>query len=224
MTAHECTINQLVELFHQSRKKGEWVNLSMESKDGKDSLTFSIRNPTGYPAGPGEGTWKSSPCCAQPKRRKSPSQWRRDRKRKEDFLAKKTTLVEVKEEEVNRKVDKAVLEMPSDEIELTEIPVKIQSEPVEKDLFKIVGTYKNPKYTSWTVVEPGKEVKTLWEALKVDNEVKGIEEIGEGSTCFEHSFEFWGTWKTKKPEINSDFLRKSENWPRGIKILEVKPA
>ena len=84
--------------------------------------------------------------------------------------------------------------------------------------------YKNPKFTPWSVVKPEEEVKTLWEKIKKENEAKGIREIGEGSTCFEHLYEFWGTWKVEKPGKNTlEFLKDSANWPKGIKILEVKP-
>ena len=77
---------------------------------------------------------------------------------------------------------------------------------------------------AWMNVEPEKHVKTLWDILEADNALKGIEEIGEGSTCFEHCFKVWGIWKVKKKGITLDFLKNSANWPKGIKITEVKPA
>ena len=127
MTADRTTtINKLMELFHESRSRGEWVNLSMESKDGKDSITFSIRNPSGGPEGQ-TGAWPPSsrppwtwtpPRTWTPPKRKTPSQWKRDQKRKQEFLAKKVASAEVKKG-VNDKVVKATLE---DEINLTEIP------------------------------------------------------------------------------------------------------
>ena len=95
--------------------------------------------------------------------------------------------------EVNENTDTVVkgnIEDLKDEIELDEIPKQVQNEAVVDDLLKIEGEYKNPNFKPWTVVEPEKEVKTLWDMLKSDNKVKGIEEIGEGSTCFEHCFEF----------------------------------
>ena len=52
----------------------------------------------------------------------------------------------------------------------------------------------------------------------------GIKEIGEGSMCFEHFYEFWGTWKVEKPgEDTLQFLKDSVYWRNGIKVLEVKP-
>ena len=230
------TINQLVELFQLSRSRKEWVSLSMESKDGKDSLTFSIRNPAGAPAGqsrtwtPGSTSpwaWPSPPPWTTfQRRRKTPSQWRRDQKRKEEFIAKKRSSIEVKEEvkETHDKIGKTTLKDPEDEIELEQISSKGNDEAKVNDLFKIEGEYKNPKLKPWTTVEPEKEFKTLWEQIKRDNEIKGIEEIGEGSATFEHCFEFWGTWRIKKPGLTIKSLENSDNWPHGIKITEVKPT
>ena len=152
------TINQLVELFQLSKSRGEWVNLSMESKDGKDSLTFSLRNPAGAPAGqsrtwtPGSTSpwaWPSPPPWTTfQRRRKTPSQWRRDQKRREKFIAKKKSSIEVKEEvkETHDKID------PADEIELEEISSKGNTEAKVNDLFKIEGEYKNPKFKPWATV------------------------------------------------------------------------
>ena len=97
MTAETSTINQLMELFLKSRSKGEWVNLSMESKDGKDSLIFSLGNSAGSPTEqprawtppPGSTTPQTrTPMSWKTRRRKTPSQWRHDQKRMKDYLAK----------------------------------------------------------------------------------------------------------------------------------------
>jgi hypothetical protein len=61
----------------------------------------------------------------------------------------------------------------------------------------------------YLIVEPEKQLKILLDMLKADNKAKGIEEIGEGSTCFEHCFEFWGTLKVKKEGIPVVFLKNS---------------
>ena len=230
------TINKLMELFLESRRKGEWVNLSMESKDRKDSITFSILSPSGTPAGQ-EGSWRPGsrppwvwtqpmPWTPLSRKRKSPSQWRRDQKRKEKFLAQKATSLDVKEEsEIRDAAEKATVVEPVDEIGLTEIPEFVQEETFENDLFKIVGKYKNPKFKPFSVVEPEKEIKVLWEIINAENKSKGIKEIGEGSTFFEHLYEFLGTWRGDKPRRNTlEFLKSAENWPKGIRILEVKPA
>ena len=198
-------INQLVTLFQLSKSRGELVNLSMESKDGKDFLNFSLRNPAGAPEGqsrtltPGstsQWAWPSAPPWTTfQRRRKTPSQWRRDQKRREEFIAKKKSSIEVKEEvkETHGKIGKTTQKDPEDEIELEQISSKGNDEAKVNDLFKIEGEYKNPKFKPWATVEPEKEFKTLWEEIKRDNEIKGIEEIGEGSATFEHCFEFWGT-------------------------------
>ena len=201
MSGDCTTIDQLMELFQQSRKRGEWVSLSMESKDGKDFVNFSIGNPAGAPAGSeSRRSWSpSSTPWTGPLRRKTPSQWRRDQKRKQKFIAKKNLAAasleerEIKTEDVDVESDttaKSTLAIPEDEIELRDL----KNKALEHNLFKVKGEYKNPTFKPFATVEPQKEIKPLWENIKHDNEIKGIEEIGKGSTCFEHAFEFWGTW------------------------------
>ena len=198
----------------------------MESKDGKDSLNFSHRNPAGTPAGqsrtwtPGSTSpwaWPSPPPWTTFQRRsKTPSQWRRDQKRREEFIAKKKSSIEVKEEvkEIHDNIGKTAQKDPEDEIELEQISSKDNDEAKVNALFKIEGEYKNPKFKPWTTVEPEKEFKTLWEQIKKDNEIKGIEEIGEGSATFEHCFEFWGTWRIKKPGLTIKSLEN--NVPKDV--------
>ena len=234
MTAEgNTTIKKLMDLFHESRSKGEWVNLSMESKDGKDSFTLSIEHPSGGPPGhartwpPGSRppwTWRQPRPWTPQRKRKSPSQWKRDQKRRQDFLDKKAAKSSSadEKEKVDSTANNVTVEELVDEINLTEIPATVQEEKVGSGLFKIIGEYRDPKFKPFSVVEPEKEVKVLWEKIKTENETKGIKEIGEGSTCFEHFYEFWGTWKVEKPKRNIiEFLKSSENWPQGIKILEV---
>ena len=91
--------------IQSSRGRGEWVNLSMESKDGKDSVTFSFGKTDGDPVGPlrtctsgSPWAWTPQPWNTRTKRRKTPSQWRRDQKRRQELLAKKKPYV--KEENV----------------------------------------------------------------------------------------------------------------------------
>ena len=98
------TINQLIKIYLSSRSRGEWVQLSLESKDGKDFVSFSVNSPAGAPVGT-SGTWKpgSTPPCREraaplstlKKRRKTPSQLRRDERRREAFFAKKHAEVKV---------------------------------------------------------------------------------------------------------------------------------
>ena len=121
-------------------------------------------------------------------------------------------------------VPEEALGTPTDEINLEEIPDRLETNSCDNNLVKIKGEFKNPRFKSWDVVDPQKESKLLWEILEEDNKVKGIKEIGDGSTCFEHCIEFWGTWKINKPGVNRDFLSESRNWPSGVTILEVENA
>ena len=109
---------------------------------------------------------------------------------------------------------------------LTEFTNECQ-EITKDDLIKKVGEYKNPMFKPWSVVKPEEEVKTFWKLIEAANHGIGIKEIGEGSTCFEHCFEFWGMWKVQKNvELSIHALKNTANWPKGVKILDVelKPA
>jgi hypothetical protein len=59
--------------------KGEWASLYMETKDGKNMITFKIGSPQ---AGLSAGPWNPE---TQSKRRKTPSCRRRDEKRKAEM-------------------------------------------------------------------------------------------------------------------------------------------
>ena len=147
-------------------------------------------------------------------------------RRKELFLAKKNgesldsedTPIDMKESKVS-----ATIMEPKDEIELTKLNDTISDVNVEGNLFKIVGEFKNPNFKPWDVVEPKNDLKNMWEVLKEGNKKVGIEEIGEGSACFEHCLEFWGTWRSKTLR-DTKFFKNNDNWPKGVKILEVKLA
>ena len=130
------TITKLMELFHLSRSKGEWVSLSMESKDGNDAITFSLNNLSGSPARqagnwtPASAPWTWTyprPRMQMSRRRKTPCQLKRDQKRKTDFLAKKAASEDVKLENKD-KAKKATIVDPEDEISLTEIRVENKTE------------------------------------------------------------------------------------------------
>ena len=75
----------------------------MESKDGRDNLTFSIINSSGAPAGqasawtPGSRPPWNWPPPRPWRRKKTPCQVKRDQKRKENFVSKKAAPAEVKE-------------------------------------------------------------------------------------------------------------------------------
>ena len=126
--------------------------------------------------------------------------------------------------DVTEEVTEMKMEEIEDEIELTEISVKDEEECVVDKMIKIEGEFKNPNLKPWTKLDPEKEVKLMWDIIKYESEKMGIEEIGEASATFEHCFEFWGTWKIKKPGVKLKYLQNSENWSKGIKITEVKNA
>ena len=203
----------------------------MESKDGKDCLTFSLDNLSGSPASQARNwtpasaipwTWSHPrPRIQLIRRKKTPSQLKRDQKRRTDFFAKKSGSVEIKVENSDE-AEKATNVDSVDEI--TEMDVAHQEEVSENELVRTVGEYKDPKFRPWSVIEPEKECKALWERIETANKAIGIKEVGEGSTCFEHCYEFWGKWKVEKPGGTTlDVLKNLENWPKGTKILEVKP-
>ena len=50
-------------------------------------------------------------------------------------------------------------------------------------------------------------------------------EIREGSSYFENHIEFWGTWRVNRiSEVDEEFLKKSENWPKDVEIIELEPG
>ena len=107
--ATDDTIATLLELFQRCKKNGDHASLFMETMNGQDDkITFIINCPAG------------SSC---PRRRwKTPSQLRRDKERKDKFLAKKfdnqTAVDENKEAAAS--VEKVLLVEPKDEIQLEE--------------------------------------------------------------------------------------------------------
>ena len=74
MSGTDTTLNQLLELYQQSRKRREWATLSLETRDGMEFMTFSLNTaPGGTPARGSGRRW----------------QLRRDHQRKQEFIAKK---------------------------------------------------------------------------------------------------------------------------------------
>ena len=114
MAQVKTTITQLLELFHQSRLMGEEAKLSMETKDGKDYINFSIGSPSA-------GSPVETPRRKSSGRRKPPSQIRRDKRRKEIFLAKKNgeSLDTKNTSDTTESKEDARIREPTDEIELT---------------------------------------------------------------------------------------------------------
>ena len=166
-------------------------------------MTFSVNSPAGTPAGtsatwnPGSTpTWhgRATPWNSK-MRRKTLSQLRRDRKRREAFIAKKCADADVKVENCVKPELEQVCSNPADvedEIELTEISDESANNECKLgELIKIEGTYKNPKFISWSKLNPTEEVKIMWDTIKQESEVKGIEEIGEASASLPHSGPTW---------------------------------
>ena len=85
-----------------------------------------------------------------------------------------TSMDETTEKEITFSVEKGPEEKARvDEINLSEIPKKEENKQIlVNDLFKIDGEYKNPNFKPWTVVEPEKDLKILWDMIKTDNLVK----------------------------------------------------
>ena len=78
MAAANSTFYQLLDIYQKSRTMGLVASLTMETRNGQDIIHFSIGNQAGVPA-------RGNPV---EKRKKTPSQLRRDRKRKENYLKK----------------------------------------------------------------------------------------------------------------------------------------
>ena len=103
--ADDDTICKLLEIYQKCKSKGEEASLIMETMNSKHTITFTINKSAGTPT-------DRSNC---PKRRwKPPSQMKRDKIRKEKFLAKKLenqNAVEPQEIEAS-----AVFVKPKDEV------------------------------------------------------------------------------------------------------------
>ena len=194
----------------QSRMKGEWASLYMETKDGKDMITFKIGRPqAGFSAGP----WNPK---TQSKRRKTPSCQRRDEKRKAEFVKKKT--LETQESFKNVKtVDKinpveVALVEPKDEILLEEPEVK--KVEVEREV-NYVGEYVYDSKLQNDDIH-----KTFWKTLE-NNFKEGFEEFSNGSTCNEKIIIFWGKCKFKEG-FDRSFILNEKNWPKEMKKIEIE--
>ena len=169
-------------------------------------ITFKIGSP---PAGTSAGG--SSPEF-QAKRRKTPSNWRRDEKRKAEFIKNKS--LESKEQVADKQSDTlgAVLIEPKDEI-LLEQP-RVKKAEVEK-VVNYVG-----EYIYDTKLQNDEIHKTIWKKLET-NFKEGVEEFSEGSTCNEKLVVFWGKCKFKEG-FNQKYLLDQKNWPAEMKKIEIE--
>ena len=104
------SLSRLLDLYQSCKSKGERASLFLETKNGMQSFTFTINSSTGGPAE------RSS---LNRRRWKSPSQLKRDNKRRHEFLAKKLESQPAAQENevVEGKIDKVFLEELNDEID-----------------------------------------------------------------------------------------------------------
>ena len=145
----------------------------METRNGKDVITFSIGSaPNVFSAG--SGTPASYP------KKKTPSQCRRDHRKKEEFLAKKnlkgkeTSLK--KHPAISSDLAKVTLTEPKDEINLEQPDV---NEATVETEVNYVG-----EYVYDTKLDKGEIHKEFWKKLK-ENFKSGVDEFSDGSTCNE---------------------------------------
>ena len=141
MASVNTTFNQLLETYHQSRIRGEWASLSLETKGGKEFITFTLGGPPGNHSG--------RPVSGQV-RRKTPSQLRRDQKRKLEFHSKKEdTLSKDHSKDIDDKAGKHTnklvieLEKYKDKTQKTEIASPILQLDGETSSEDAVFTFKS---------------------------------------------------------------------------------
>ena len=105
--ADDETLTKLLELYRNCNAKGERASLFLETKNSIQSFTFTINSPAGVPVGSSE----------QSRKRKPPSQIKRNKKRMDEFLAKKLETQATVENKDNT-AEKVILVEPKDEISL----------------------------------------------------------------------------------------------------------
>ena len=189
----------------------------METKDGKEFVTFTIGDPAGFAADK-ETNWKPVS-----RRRKTPSQLRRDQRRKENFTKKKILAAAQEAPEHNVKIEagtpaKATLAEPVDEINLENVNEKA------RNVFKIKGEFKDPKRKPWFEImktDKENEHEAFWELIKISKDKIGFDDFSDASTYIEHYLEFWGDMVVK-PGVTEEYLKNLENWPKGVRNLEIR--
>ena len=102
-------IVKLLEIYRKCKQNGECASLFLETKNGKDStITFSINCPEA-----------GAPAAGLPRRRKkTPSQLKRDYARRKAFLTKKLDGPTNGNDSGEEKEEKVLLVEPNDEINL----------------------------------------------------------------------------------------------------------
>ena len=212
-TAINSTLKQLLDIYQQSKLRGEVASLSLETKDGKEHIHFTLGGPVGNQSGHFLANERQV-------RRKTPSQLRRDKKRKTEFLAKKAAEAEnIKNEPKDSVISKANMEIPDDEINLE----TFKELSMETNVFKVKGDFKDPNRKPWLqthdkTIDEHKSFMTLFEK-NVGN--IGVEDFSDSSTYIEHFLEFWGELIVK-PGITREHLQDLKNWPEGVGNLEVE--
>ena len=208
--AETQTLDVLLELYQKTKARGEWASLLMETKNGKDTITFRIGNvPAGSSAETGTPATNS-------KKTKTPSQFRRDQKRKDQFLAKKN--LDAKDSPLRNSesgsggLTKVNLVEPRDEIEL-ETPEANES-LVETEV-NYVG-----EYVYDTKLERDDIHKEFWKKWN-GNFKEGVKEFSDGSTCNEKILIFWGKCSFKEG-FNRSYLLDKKNWPKEVKKVEIE--
>ena len=205
--------NLVLDLYQHLRSNGEWASLFMETKNGQDTITLKIGN---HPAGSSADAW--TPQAKTSRKGKTPSQQRRDQKRKSEFLAKKNLEVATNEpslsdtEQVKASSDpvKAVLVEPKDEI--------VPDLPEVKEVEKVVNYVG--EYVYDTKLYNDEIHKSIWKTLQATFK-EGVEEFFDGSTCNEKILMFWGKCKFKEG-FNRGFILDKKNWPKEIKKIEIE--
>ena len=209
-TENDTTLKKLLDIYQQSKNNGEWASLSLETKGGKEQIHFTLGGPAGNHAG---NSWKSQV------RRKTPSQLRRDQRRKEEFFAKKKAALDTVEasdtkiEPTDDDDKKATLKIPSDEINLETLE--------SSNTFRIKGQFKDPEKKPWLKKDNSPdEHKAFWKMIDANADRIGLEDFSDGSTYIERFLEFWGDMIVK-PDTTEEHLNDLKNWPPGIMNLEV---
>ena len=219
MAAVDATFNQLqlqlLDIYQKSMANGLESSLSMETKDGKHFLNFTMGDPTGVTVKT-KGNWNPDS-----RRKKSPSQLKRDEKRRKDFLKNKneTNAKEAPEIKIEAGAPaKHILEEVADEIHLENLNKKIEN------VFKIKGEFKDPNRKPWleNIKDDDKnEHKAFWKLIEAGKDKLGIDDFNDGSTYVEHFLEFWGDM-IFKPGITEDHVKNLENWPKGVGNLQLR--
>ena len=181
----------------------------METRNRKDVITFRIGSaPTDFSAG--SGTPASYP------KKKTPSQCRRDQRRKEEFLAKKNLEAKrtslKKHPAISSDLAKLTLTEPKDEINLEQPDV---NEATVETEVNYVG-----EYVYDTKLDKDEIHKEFWKKLK-ENFKSGVDEFSDGTTCNEKIIIFWGKCRFKEGFDRSYILDK-KNWPKEVKKIEIE--